>query len=131
MAKLELEDAMLIFGRWREKSTPLIVQSSSLGLAVRSTFIVVEIKGSGVLLMALKGDAQLSVALGDPDTMLAYFEPREFSGWEEYKEKFAEIPEADKCKSSIAASFAFRVTGPNVPDLLIPSGTISFVELEA
>jgi hypothetical protein len=130
MANLELENAMLIFKGWLENSMPLLVESSSPGVAVRSTFSVLEITGSGVLLKAINGDSQLIIELDDPETRLAYFEPREFAGREEYKEQFTLIPEADKCKSSIGASFAFRVTGPNVPDLLVQAGKIVFVALK-
>lgn len=130
MAKLELEDAMLILGGWLDSSTKLFVESSLRSVSVRfNPCSVTKLEAAGFLLESSKGDGQLSISIGDADTSLAYCEPREFSTNEEFAELLASLPEVDKCRSAIGISFDVRVKAPQFEDLLVPLGKVVLVAI--
>ena len=134
MAKVELPAAMLILTGWLEKSTSLLVTAELVGISIRGgRFSVSELPIGGVLLESLDGGTELSIALDGSDTLLWYFEPREFASRPEYKEEyekwFGSAPEAEKQRSSIGVKFSIRAVSPGLSDALIPAGKIVLEEL--
>jgi hypothetical protein len=133
VAKVELPTAMLILGGWLEKSTSLLVVAELIGVSVRGRFSVSELTSNGVLLESLDGGPELSIALSGSETALWYFEPREFSSREEYKEaydkSFGSAPEAELQRSSIGIKFSIREGVSGLLDALIPAGKVVLVEL--
>lgn len=130
---LGMGEASLIFGGWIEKSTPLFVLAELPAISVCGKFSVQELTDGGVLLNSLDRGADLSVGLSDPETLLWYFEPREFSSKPEYAEEFkrlfSSVPDVEKMRSLVSAKFSIRVTAPGFPDLLVPAGKVFFMEL--
>jgi hypothetical protein len=130
LAKLELENAMLIFKGWLDASAKLFVNASSPSFDVRSTFSIVEVTETGILLKASDGDTQLSIGLANPDIKFGYFEPREFSdGDEEFGALLASLPDPEKFRSAIGIWSFGRVTAPSFADLLVPFGKVVLMAL--
>ena len=129
LAEIEKGNANLILKGWFDSSARLFINASSPGFDVRSTFSVVEVTDTGILLKALDGEAQLSITLSVPDTRLWYWEPREFSSDKEFAGLLASLPDADKYRAALGISFSGRVTAPEFADLLIPLGKIALMAL--
>lgn len=132
MARVELPGAILILGGWLERSAPLLVSAELPSVTVSGTFSVTKLDDGNVSLKSLEGKADLSIVLNDPETVLWYWEPREFSSRPEYKEQYEEFlrtaPESAKFSATVGAKFLVRVTASGLPDLLVDVGKIVLIE---
>jgi hypothetical protein len=132
VAKESLSAIRLIFGRWIENSTSLLLTANMGDLSVSGKFSTIAIGSESVSLRSVDGDVNLSIPLNAPETVFWYWEPREISDRPEYAEEyerlFGSVPESAQFSPTIGAKFSVRVTAPGLSDLLTEVGKVVLIE---